>query len=67
MVVVVWLAPELEDDDEPEEPPRELLTVVLMKGVNWAMMFATRSLKVEVYVRFSVVESFLEFQTKLGF
>jgi len=43
VVVVVWLAPELEDDDEPEELPRELLTVVLMKGVNWAMMFATRS------------------------
>ena len=50
VVVVVWLAPELEDDDEPVELPRELLTVVLMKGVNWAMMFATRSLKVEVYV-----------------
>ena len=43
VVVAVWLTPEL--DDWEEDPPRELLTVVLMKGVNWEMILATRSLE----------------------
>ena len=47
VVVVVWLVAELDPLEEEPELPRELLTVVLMKGVNWAMMFATRSLKIE--------------------
>ena len=33
---------------EPLEPPKELLTVCLMKGVNWEMILATRSPSLEL-------------------
>ena len=54
VVVVVWLEPlrsMLEPaltllfavEDVEEEAPKELVTVERMKGVNWAMILATRS------------------------
>ena len=47
VVVVVWLEPALAlllaVEDVEEEAPKELVTVERMKGVNWAMILATRS------------------------